>query len=134
MQTRTVALILLTMSLGGCSYGYELEAVLLNGQVAFIVDPNSRSIPSCFRHIEVSVVGGRNSQWRDSVDYEDACANKFPITYGARLKGRPQTDWPTIYAKPLQRGVFYEVITTTGATGYGGGRFSLDESGRITNE
>lgn len=133
MRGQKVALILLAASLGGCSYEYQLEAVLLNEQVIFIVDPSSRSVPSCFRQVEVSGLSGRISEWRDSVDYKDACSNKFPIVYGAKLNGRPQADWPTINAKPLQRGVVYEVNTTTGATGYGVGRFSIDENGRIIN-
>lgn len=82
----------------------------------------------------MSVRGGRSSEWRDSVDYEDACANKFPFAYGDKLYGRPQADWPKINAKPLKRGVHYEINTTTGATGYGVGQFSIDESGHIINE
>jgi len=99
----------------------------------FIVDPKSPSVPSCLRRIEVSTDGGRSSVWRDSVDYADDCANEFPIPFGANLKGRHQPEWPTIDAKPLHRGVVYEVTATTGATGYGVGHFSIDESGHIVN-
>jgi hypothetical protein len=121
------------MALGGCSYEYDLLAIVRDGQIVFIVDPKSPSVPSCLRRIEVSAKGGRSSVWRDSVDYTDAFANKFPIPFGANFNGRHQPEWPTIDAKPLQQGVVYEVTATTGATGYGIGHFSIDESGHIVN-
>jgi hypothetical protein len=40
---------------------------------------------------------------------------------------------PTAVAKPLQRGVIYQISTTTGATGYGGGRFVIQSDGRVVN-
>lgn len=133
MHARIAMLVASLLALGGCSYEYDLLAVMHNGHIVIIVDPQSPSVPSCLRRIEVSAEGGRSSVWRDSVDYEDACANKFPIRFGAKLNGHPQTEWPTIAAKPLWRGIIYEVSTTTGATGYGGGRFMIDASGRIVN-
>jgi hypothetical protein len=68
------------------------------------------------------------------VDYDDDdCANKFPVAYGMSFKGRHQQEWPPIKAERLRRGVVYEVGTTTGATGYGAGRFIINSDGRVEN-
>ena len=117
MLQRLAILAPLTMLLGGCSYSYDVLAVVRAGQIVFIVDPKSPSSASCIRRIEVAAVGERSSVWRESVDYDDDCANKFPVSYGVSFKGRHQPEWPTIKASPLRRGVIYEVGTTTGATG-----------------
>lgn len=121
------------MLLGGCSYSYEVLAVARGGQIAFIADPKSSTAPSCIRRIEVYGEGERAPVWRESVDYEDDCANEFPVVYGTRFKGRHQQEWPTISAQQLRPGIVYEVSTTTGATGYGGGRFVIKVDGRVEN-
>lgn len=36
-------------------------------------------------------------------------------------------------ATPLRRGVAYSITTTTGATGYGDGRFVIHADGRVEN-
>lgn len=133
MLQRLAILAPLTMLLGGCSYSYDVLAVVRAGQIVFIVDPKSPSSASCIRRIEVAAVGERSSVWRESVDYDDDCANKFPVSYGVSFKGRHQPEWPTIKASPLRRGVIYEVGTTTGATGYGAGRFIIRSDGRVEN-
>jgi hypothetical protein len=133
MRSPIIALLLFTMALGGCSYTYRVVATVRDGRIVFEGDPKS-SPPSCVRTIEVSAVGERDLVWRESVDYDDACANKFPIAYGVSFKGRRQPEWPTIRAKPLRRGITYEVFTTSGATGYGGGRFSIRYDGRVVVE
>lgn len=133
MKQRLAILAPLAMLLGGCSYSYDVIAVVRDGRIVFVVDPKSSSSPSCLRRIEVSAVDERESVWRESVDYDDDCANKFPIPYGESFKGRHQPEWPAIKASPLRRGVVYEVGTTTGATGYGGGRFIINSDGRVKN-
>lgn len=133
MLRRTAILATLATTLGGCSYEYELLGVVRDGRIVFVIDPKSTSAPTCLRRIEVSAEGERTSIWRDSVDYDDDCANKFPIPFGSKLKGRHQPEWPTIESKPLERGVIYEVLTTTGATGYGSGRFLINASGQVVN-
>ncbi|MCZ8034004.1 MAG: hypothetical protein O9288_04555 [Novosphingobium sp.] len=134
MRVQAIAVAILSTALSGCSYVYNILAVLRDGRVVFIVDPASSNAPSCVRRVEVSVAGSGERTWRESVDYDDACTNRFPIVYGFGFKGRNQPDWPAIQATALQRGVTYEVSTTTGATGYGSGRFSIREDGRIVNE
>lgn len=43
------------------------------------------------------------------------------------------TPAPYIAAKKLEEGVTYTISTTTGATGYGCGRFRLHVGGRVEN-
>jgi hypothetical protein len=87
----------------------------------------------CLRLIEVSAEDEKEASWRESVDSSDDCVNKFPVAYGSRLLGRHQPDTKEITAKPLRRGIVYEVITTSGATGYGSGRFIVHANGKVEN-
>ncbi|WP_278393356.1 hypothetical protein [Sphingobium yanoikuyae] len=120
--------------LGGCSYGYDLTAVVQNGQLMFVVSPTSSQKPECLRDIEVAEEGGqRNTLWSESVSYDDYCANKFPISYGKSLEGQRQQDRKEVQAMPLRPGVIYNVSTTTDATGYGGGRFLIHADGHVEN-
>lgn len=143
-----VLLGVLAISLGACSYSYDLRAVVKGGQVMFEVASDSKRQPDCLRKISVetdertaispapgddATRTGYGTVWYDSVEYEDACANAFPIQYGANIKGRKQTDRGLVAPKPLKVGIVYIVFTTTGATGYGGGRFILHANGRIEN-
>lgn len=133
MVRRVLLLLWSTIILSGCSYEYGVVAMLENGQIIFGVDPRSNSNPSCLRRIEVIAEDERESAWRASVSYDDDCANKFPIKYGSSFHGQPQPEWPTITAKPIRPGIIYEVNTTTGATGYGWGRFTIKTDGQLVN-
>lgn len=134
MLRRIVFAMLLALTLSSCSYGYDLLAVVRNGRVVFIVDPASAQQPSCLRRVEVTAEDDeRDTLWLESVSYDDDCANKFPLPYGATIKGQHQQDSRLVMAKPLRRGTIYNVSTTTGATGYGGGRFVVHADGRIEN-
>jgi len=123
----------MTVALSGCSYSYEVVASLEGGRVIFAVSPKSPQRPDCVRRIEVIPENGQTASWEESVDYEDDCANRFPLPYGATLKGHHQEGVQTAVAKPLQRGVIYQISTTTGATGYGGGRFVIQSDGHVVN-
>jgi len=132
---RTILTIVpLAIMLSSCSYVYDLHAVVSNEQLMFIVSPASSQQPECLRDIEVvEESGGRETLWSESVSYDDDCANEFPVVYGVALKGQHLTDRKEVSGKPLQRGVIYNVSATTGATGYGGGRFLIDADGRVKN-
>jgi hypothetical protein len=121
----------LSAAVGGCSYQYELIAVARNGGIAFIVDPRSSDRPECLRDVEVS--SQHAVMWSESVSYDEACANRFPLAYGVSLSGHHLQDRDLVKPKPLQRNVVYEVGTTTGATGYGSGRFLIHSNGRVEN-
>lgn len=133
MKTGATTLLLL-LCLCSCSYTYDVVAAVENGRIVFRSASKHSNAPDCLRRIEVYSIGERKTVWRDSVDYSDDCANEFPVVYGARLKGKKQPEWPTIPATPLRIGLEYEISTTTGATGYGGGRFHLDANGRVVND
>jgi len=134
--------------LSGCSYVYDLLAVVHDGHVMFVVDSDSPSHPDCVRTIEVVSVQRRSVEaapgddrtrtgygtvWRDEVEYEDECENQFPFAYGHRLNGTQRPHHGLVQPKPLTRNVVYEVTTQTGATGYGGGRFIIRADGRVEN-
>ncbi|WP_298290204.1 hypothetical protein [Novosphingobium sp.] len=133
MIRKIAAAMLLAVPLGGCSYNYNLFAKVRNGQIVIDVDPASSRQPTCLRQIEVSVEDERDPTWRESVSHDDKCANEFPLSYGHRLRGKHQQDREEVAAKPLQLEVIYEVTTTTGATGYGGGRFIVHADGNVEN-
>lgn len=148
MLRHFAALAILSSLLSGCSYGYDMLATTRGGRIVFIVDPKSNQHPSCLRQIDVVAEGdvkavaeagddtsrvGYGTFWFESVDYEDDCLNQFPLPYGEPLKGRPQEDRRTVRPKPLLREVVYTIAATTGATGYGSGRFVIHPDGQIEN-
>ena len=137
------------LSLSGCSYSYEVIAIVIGGKIAFIVSPNSSSRPSCVREVEVLAdrenranAGpgddkgrvGYGTFWRDQVGHH--CTNSFPVFYGVALKGEAlQLDQSTgsVSAKPLRVGVTYEVNTVSGAAGYGSGAFKITSDRKVIN-
>jgi hypothetical protein len=149
MLRRNIALVLLATMLGSCSYAYDVLAVALDGRLAFIVSPHSARRPSCVRQIEVLADDltttaqpeagddptrvGYDTYWYESVDYNDGCANRFPLAYGTPLSGEHPQEFGKVKAKPLRREVVYDVSTTTGATGYGQDRFVIHANGHIEN-
>jgi len=85
--------------------------------------------------------------WRKSLEAD--CQNWFPIFYGQALArkrlvynfseatrpvGVAQGELSSmVEAKPPHVGVVYEVTTTSGATGYGGGWFRITTDRRVEN-
>lgn len=134
MKRNPVAPLLLLSLLGGCSYSYDLVAVVRQGRIFIEVPQYSKSHPTCLRRVEVYADGERQPDWRESTSYDDACANKFPLPYRVRLKGQHQSNGSEeVAAKPIRRETVYEVSTTTGATEYGMGRFVVHADGRVEN-
>ena len=140
------ALVVAVPLLDSCSYSYDIRAVARQGRIAFVVDPQSDHQPGCVRRVELSsddpmpTGASSNAQsiatdvlWMYSVDYDDACANRCPLAYGQALKGRHRPEDHRVGPRPLQFERIYEILTTTGATGYGGGRFVVHRNGHIEN-
>lgn len=137
------------LALAGCSYSYDLKAVVIGGRLAFVVDSGSNHAPSCFNAVEVIAQGGVRAKaspgddtsrvqygtfWNQRLDY--GCVDEFPLFYGQYLMGKPNTlgQGPdSVAAKPLRVGVIYEVFTTSGATGYGSGAFKILPDHRVVN-
>jgi hypothetical protein len=142
---RAAAPILCIVALSSCSYSYDVHAKVSGGRLVF--DANPQWGADCVRRVEVtSEERAVGTVWEQSISYDDACANKFPIVYGARLPGHPQiydnggvpeamigTPAPSVTAKKLTVGVIYTVSTTTGATGYGCGRFRIGSDRQVEN-
>jgi hypothetical protein len=149
---RAVAGAAAILSLGSCSYVYDLLVVGINGRLAFIVDPASDQTASCINGIHVSADRGgplaerapgddaalvRNGGVYWWKDFEVGhCLNPFPVFYGAKLEGKP-FDYGDgsrgVEAKPLRRNVIYQVSTSGSGSGYGGGWFRIDQDGHIEN-
>jgi hypothetical protein len=112
-----------------------------------IFDANPQWFADCVRHVEVRADDAPSEiLWEQSISHDDACENTFPITYGEALRGRPfvnevvvvvdgpgELPPPLTAAKKLRIGVVYAVSTTTGATGYGCGRFRINPGLRVEN-
>lgn len=151
MGARAAGVLLSLLTLTGCSYPYDLRAIVLNGRLGFIVDPNSEHKPGCIRSIHVQtderararpaigddkqLVSNGVFWWKDYA--VDACPNPFPILYGQPLAGRPFTyrngSASGVEAKPLRIGVIYEVDTTSSGSGFGEGRFRIRADHTIEN-
>lgn len=148
---RYVLVLVAALTLGSCSYGYDILAVAINGRLAFVVDPRSSYKPDCIRSINVSVDRGgpiahpgpgddvalvRNGgvYWWKSTEVT-SCENPFPIFYGQQIKGPPfiYNNGPSsVEAKPLRVGVLYEV-EMDGAGASAMGWFRIDKRGHIEN-
>lgn len=138
--------------LSSCSYSYDLRAIVIDDRLAFIVDPRSRNQAACTHGVHVTTASGERATARAAPGDERAlvangvfwwvdlevgeCLNRFPILYGQPMQGKsfPGTNHPApqVDAKPLRRGVIYEV-TTSGDGGYGGGRFRIRADQTIEN-
>jgi hypothetical protein len=143
------------IALSGCSYAYDLVVVLRDGFVQITdtrpafekmlfgercvrtVRVNARTgpIPPTAPGDDMSAVIRRRTYWAESIGYEDHCSNRFPLTYGVSLRGEPMTDdvLGRVSPKAILTDVVYDVSTTTGAGGYGMGRFVIWSDGRLEN-
>lgn len=157
---RTASLIILTLMLCSCSYSYDVNVRVADGRLIF--DANPQWSADCVRAIEVSADDDAvralasagddvdsvqsGTFWAASVSLDDSCENRFPLQYGATLRGHP---WvydtggllrdadgklaPLVAPKRLRTEVLYTVTTTTGATGYGCGRFIIHRDRTVEN-
>lgn len=142
---RAVVPILCTLALSGCSYSYDVQAGFSDGRLTF--DANPQWGADCLRRVEVTLEErGGETVWEQSISHDDGCENQFPISYGEPLRGRAHVyesggaavamigaPAPLIAAKRLRIGVIYTVSTTTGATGYGCGRFRIEPNRKVQN-
>lgn len=137
------------LTLGSCSYVYDLKVIAGTGRVAFVVDPTSKRQPNCIRSINVSADRGepkaipapgddealvRNGSvyWWDFTD-SPACNNTFPVIYGAPLNGKRSASVGYVAAKRLKANVIYEVSAVSSGSGYGSGWFRILRNGQIVN-
>ena len=142
---RAAVPVLCVLTVSGCSYSYDVQAKVVDGRLVFVANPKWGA--DCVRRVQVrSEEPDPGTVWEQSISYEDGCDNKFPIAYGEPLRGHSQvydsggvpdamvgTPAPSVAAKRLQAGAIYMVSTTTGATGYGCGRFRIGSNGQVEN-
>lgn len=152
MTARTLVALLLVFILNSCSSAYNLRAVIIDGEVAFVpqdTDKWGNPDPDCFYSISVSIADGPAAKPGESEDESlvgngvywnktfavTSCENSFPITYGAKLRGPSfQTDYVyEVEAKPLLLGYTYEVRASSNGSAYGEGKFRLTEQGTVEN-
>lgn len=133
--------------LGGCSYGYEIEAVMIDGRLAFRPTPEAGDRAKCVSRVEVMPVeyapfdereahaawARKTYAWLDHGGHD--CADGFPVFYGAALKGVGEGGALRVEVEPkaLRVGVIYSVNITAGATGHGYGRFRVRADGTVEN-
>jgi hypothetical protein len=151
-----------TVFLGSCDHfrEYHVQAVVIHGRLAFIVDPASKDQESCLNEIHVSADKGERARaspvngddvklvangvfwWKDLKPH---CDDHFPVFYGQPLKGsrlvyngdvsgthRGQMS-SVVEAKPLDVGVVYEVVTSSGILRAGHGWFRLTPDRHVEN-
>lgn len=153
MRPRYAILATSTLLVTSCSYVYDLQAIVLNGHITFVVDPRSKRQADCIRSIYVQTTQDETAQakpgpndakdlvkngvfwWKDYA--VDQCLNKFPIRYGQPLVGKPfvysDGDTKGVEAKPLVVGVVYQVETASAGSGYGWGRFRIRMDHTVEN-
>lgn len=140
---RYLALIFLAWPLASCSYVYDLRAIVIDGNIAFVPveeDVWGNPDPECFYSIKVVKLSENFSQeeivWEDEKKYA-SCDNPFPVKYGSELLGKYEGCLSgvceQVEAKPLIPSGIYEVHTTSEASNYGGGRFRYEADGSVTN-
>jgi hypothetical protein len=136
---------LLILTLSGCSYAYDVQARVVDGRLMF--DANPQWGADCVNEIEVRAEDKDEGAtlWEQSASYA-GCEKRFPLAYDELLKGsvfeyntsgalneRARTLAIAVAPKPMRAGVVYRVLTTTGSTGYGCGRFRISPDRKVQN-
>ena len=151
MRLRLLAALAVVAALNGCSSSYDLRAVAIGGKLAFVpAETDLWGEPDCIYSISVSAEDGRAAPratkaddarmvangvyWKKTFEVT-SCENPFPVFYGAKLKGPPfsEDQGYNVEAKPLRRGVVYEVKTSSEGSAYGGGKFVITDERKIVN-
>ena len=139
---RTLAALLAPAFLGSCSYSFDVVALVRDGRLMFVPGPDRDSRNICVRGVDVQATGSVRATaeagdrleqvrqgvfWSESLDWSAPCS-PFPLVYG-RLGSRAATDSAGVSAKPLVKGVPYDVSISGDGGGHGGGCFVLHERG-----
>ena len=62
MRIQNAIAALAALSLSGCSYICDLKVIVLNGKIAFIVDPDSKRQANCITSIHVQATTGETAR------------------------------------------------------------------------
>lgn len=151
MICRSALPVLIILALASCSSSYEILAKVSDGKITFV--PAKHDIwgdPECVRTIIVTARDGPPAQAAPGDDAADvargvywesyfgssSCENRFPLIYGAPLRGKPpvlELRDAHVSAKPLRAGVVYDVEAESPGSAYGTGAFMITPKGTITN-
>lgn len=111
MRRTSFAWLSLALILAGCSYHYDLRAVVLNGKIAFV--PRDEKSTGCISDFNVTTETGEVVWELDAGRYlPPPCVNRFPIVYGSVPQGMVEK----VPAKPLRAGMLYKVEGWDGDT------------------
>jgi hypothetical protein len=127
---RLVAVVLVTITLGGCSYGYDVKAVAKDGGVAFTIGSSGLfgSRTPYVNYVLVDRIGKPTSPvWK--LEMQEANGPEMhELRYGevpAKMKG-------TLGPKPLVIGQLYRVTFLT-IDGGGEDQFVISDNGEVLN-
>lgn len=119
--------------LAACSYVYSVEAVFIDGKLAFVSDETKETgAPYCLISFKVSDAAGVAVWEFDAYDlYKDApkCGPNFPLRYGQAPKGAV-TVTP---AKPLKVGELYTIEGNAGNALEGSFRYQVKRITTVEN-
>ena len=142
MVFRALFTTVICLCLTGCSYVYDVLAVVQDGRLTFTADED------CVTMVEVRAEGGEVAQpgagddrhltelgtfWYQQTEFADRCKNTFPLAYGKKFEGTLTDRLGAVSAKPLLREVIFTISTSSGSTGYGSGRFIIHSDGSVAN-
>ena len=141
MRTRGPALLVAVFALHGCSYSYDVHAVMIDGRLAFVsadddftcaanisitTDEAARRTPA--EGDNNSLIQNAGAFWWTNAPAIDWLM-PFPVIYGTVPAGMRQHVAP----KPLQIGTIYSVSTVGPGGGIGHGCFRLEASNTVRN-
>lgn len=115
--------------LAACSYKYSVEAIFIDGELAFV---NENTSPYCLISFKFSNSMGA-AMWE--FDAEDGnrnaikCSPQFPLSYGRAPKGAVTI----IPARPLRSGELYTISGSDGTTLEGSFRYQIRRVTTIEN-
>jgi len=149
MPMRVLITLMLAVGLGACSRAFDVLAALRNGQIVFVAE---QARDECVLAVEISSQLERpeppaptdrnpsglkqvwaHDMWVQTVGPNDACQNKFPITYGVTLRGNSIAGSLQVDVQQLTPEVIYRVNIRTRDNGYGSGKFILRNDGTVEN-
>lgn len=108
----------LALSLSGCVYEYEIDAVELEGNIAFV--PGKHKGTGCLNSFKVTSETGEVVWEIDSGRYlPPPCKTRFPVFYASIPSGFTEK----VAAEPLKPGVLYNVEAWDGDMYSGAFRF-----------
>lgn len=104
----------LSLTLTACTRQYDLQAIELNGAIAFL--PRENHGTGCLSDFKVMSASGQEVWVLDGGQYHSPpCQNRFPIVYGTVPKGMEEVT----KAQPLRPGATYKLLAWDG-DGYTG--------------